>query len=434
MDDVAELVGGMRVLATEGTQFAFTGWTCVDVGSMPWVPDTTTSTWMQTSSAVPVVCIYSNCSQLPKPNGITAPIDGVTLTGGERVLVVHTDTRLSGIWIAATGEWTRAEDMNASGELSSGRQIRATSGTSFKDTTWLCTGTGADPWIPDTTTSTWILYALPAVPATAYELEARGPSGPISIPSPYLAPTNTYIGEFYAAILWDRSLSDLELAAAMQGIKGTAVLVPIPGTNAEPSRAIVRAGTYHNRLLYYSNFTKTYLVEPRQRVENTEPPKTSAVKGDLWFQPRYSPSIPILPPASTPTNFAGVADSISQTTLTWTDSTDPLVTFYDIRYNLTGAPVSDRDRLLKSNVVPGTQTTVHTLNSTEQAVSRIFYGLIGKTSKSSQASVTEWAQTSVPKYVLSSLKTWEELGNAGKIWTDLNTYTWQDIEDTGVTP
>jgi hypothetical protein len=81
-----------------------------------------------------------------------------------------------------------------------------------------------------------------------------------------------------------------------------------------------------------------------------------------------------------PTNFTGVADSVTQTTLTWVDSTHPYITLYDVYYNLTGVPVTVSDTLLAGNITAGTQQVIHTLDATAQGAAEVFYGLIGKSS------------------------------------------------------
>jgi hypothetical protein len=92
-------------------------------------------------------------------------IDGVT-TSGNRVLVVgQTDPVENGIYVTASGAWSRASDANGSGEIEVGSAMYVTGvqGTgvgSVSDTItvqgnhagqrWICYATESDPWVPGT--------------------------------------------------------------------------------------------------------------------------------------------------------------------------------------------------------------------------------------------------------------------------------------------
>ena len=67
-------------------------------------------------------------------------IDGITLQNGDRVLVKdQTSGATNGIYVAASGAWTRATDFdgNPSGEVSSGNLIPITSGNTQYNTLWV---------------------------------------------------------------------------------------------------------------------------------------------------------------------------------------------------------------------------------------------------------------------------------------------------------
>ena len=71
-------------------------------------------------------------------------IDGVAVVAGDRVLVMaQTAGAENGIYIAATGAWSRAEDANGAGDLTSGVLVPVESGTSDADTIWMLTTDGA---------------------------------------------------------------------------------------------------------------------------------------------------------------------------------------------------------------------------------------------------------------------------------------------------
>ena len=77
-------------------------------------------------------------------------IDGITLVAGERVLVKdQTTASANGIYIAASGAWTRALDVDANFEVTAGMALMVTEGTVNADTQWrLITN---DPIVVNTT-------------------------------------------------------------------------------------------------------------------------------------------------------------------------------------------------------------------------------------------------------------------------------------------
>lgn len=87
-------------------------------------------------------------------------IDGVTLVANDRVLLAaQTTASQNGIYLASSGAWTRATDMDASGELVDGTLVPVGAGTVNADSQWMCTAIGATPWVPNSSTSTWTKYA-----------------------------------------------------------------------------------------------------------------------------------------------------------------------------------------------------------------------------------------------------------------------------------
>lgn len=67
-------------------------------------------------------------------------IDGVTLVVGDRVLVKDQTTQsANGIYVAASGAWTRATDADAAAEVTAGLSVMVTEGTTLADTQWRLT-------------------------------------------------------------------------------------------------------------------------------------------------------------------------------------------------------------------------------------------------------------------------------------------------------
>jgi hypothetical protein len=86
-------------------------------------------------------------------------IDGV-LTSASRILVKnHSTGSLNGIYVTASGSWTRADDFDADAEVTSGLLVTVEDGTTQADTVW--TLTTADPITLGTTALVFARVALP---------------------------------------------------------------------------------------------------------------------------------------------------------------------------------------------------------------------------------------------------------------------------------
>lgn len=87
----------------------------------------------------------------------TIPVDGVTVSVGNRVLCKNQTTgSQNGIWIAAAGAWTRATDADAAAEID-GMAVFVEEGTTQADTAWVCTTN--TPITVDTTSLTFAQFA-----------------------------------------------------------------------------------------------------------------------------------------------------------------------------------------------------------------------------------------------------------------------------------
>jgi hypothetical protein len=70
-------------------------------------------------------------------------IDGVSIVSGDRVLVkAQTTGSQNGIYVAATGSWTRATDADTSAKVTPGMYTFVEEGTTLADTGWLCSNEG----------------------------------------------------------------------------------------------------------------------------------------------------------------------------------------------------------------------------------------------------------------------------------------------------
>lgn len=95
-------------------------------------------------------CRVATTANLAALSGLLT-IDGVTLNAGDRVLVKSQSTgSQNGIYVAASGAWTRATDADSGAELSSGALIPVTEGTTNGDILWILSTN--DPIVIGTTT------------------------------------------------------------------------------------------------------------------------------------------------------------------------------------------------------------------------------------------------------------------------------------------
>lgn len=85
-------------------------------------------------------------------------IDGVTLVAGNRVLVKdQTTASANGIYVAASGAWTRASDFDSSAEASAGAFTFVEEGTTQADSGWVLTTN--DPITLGTTALTFVQFS-----------------------------------------------------------------------------------------------------------------------------------------------------------------------------------------------------------------------------------------------------------------------------------
>lgn len=70
----------------------------------------------------------------------TSAVDGVTIAAGDRILVwKQTDGTENGIYIAASGSWTRAIDMSLDDDIFIGTQVYVREGDTYAETVFAIT-------------------------------------------------------------------------------------------------------------------------------------------------------------------------------------------------------------------------------------------------------------------------------------------------------
>lgn len=94
----------------------------------------------------------------------TQTIDGVSVIAGDRVLVKNQSTgSQNGIYVCASGAWSRATDADSSAEVTAGMFVPVAEGTANADTFWLLTTN--DPITLGSTSLTFTQYGATASPS-----------------------------------------------------------------------------------------------------------------------------------------------------------------------------------------------------------------------------------------------------------------------------
>ena len=84
----------------------------------------------------------------------TQTIDGVSVSAGQRVLLTGQSTASqNGIWVVASGAWTRPTDFASGATATAGAYVLAEAGTAYQGHGFILTGTGTITI--DTTSQTW---------------------------------------------------------------------------------------------------------------------------------------------------------------------------------------------------------------------------------------------------------------------------------------
>jgi hypothetical protein len=107
-------------------------------------------------SAVPSVRVLANGNVTLSG---TQTIDGVALAAGDRVLLTaQTNGVQNGVWIVASGNWTRpsVSDDYQTGTNATGRYVFVEEGTNYSSEGWLCVTSGGA--VVDTTATKWTQF------------------------------------------------------------------------------------------------------------------------------------------------------------------------------------------------------------------------------------------------------------------------------------
>jgi hypothetical protein len=98
---------------------------------------------MAADLAIKEPCRVATTGNIATLSGLLT-VDGVTVAASDRILVrAQTTATQNGIYVAASGAWTRATDFDGAGEVTGGTGVFVTSGDSFADSAWHVAGNGA---------------------------------------------------------------------------------------------------------------------------------------------------------------------------------------------------------------------------------------------------------------------------------------------------
>ena len=145
-----------------------------------------------------VSCRAVATGNISSKSGLAA-VDGYTPSAGERLLLTaQTTTTENGIWLAASGAWTRPTDYNAALGAIGPRMVAVDLGTANHSTIWMINQTGTIT--VDTTGTTWVKIAQPTVASKVVRVSHTfAVAGPIAVASGSADLAN-YIPGFHVSV------------------------------------------------------------------------------------------------------------------------------------------------------------------------------------------------------------------------------------------
>lgn len=131
----------------------------------------------------------------------TQTIDGVALSAGDRVLVKDQSTGSeNGIYVVASGAWSRADDANSDADVTAGLFTFVSEGTSYADTGWVLSTN--DTITLDTTALTFTQFSGAGqysggdgLTLTGTTFAVGGTSGRISVSADAIDIDSSYVGQ-----------------------------------------------------------------------------------------------------------------------------------------------------------------------------------------------------------------------------------------------
>ena len=191
-------------------------------------------------------------------------IDGVSVVAGDRVLVKNQSTAANnGIYVAASGAWTRAEDLNSWAEVP-GAFVFVEQGTVNAETGWVCTadqggtiGSTAIAWTQFSSAGSYTAGA--GLTLTGNTFDVGGTANRITVNADTIDIASTYVGQTSITTLgtittgtWQGTTiavakGGLGLTAAVTGLlkgNGSAYSAAVDGTDYLSPNATIDGGAF----------------------------------------------------------------------------------------------------------------------------------------------------------------------------------------------
>ena len=162
-----------------------------------------------------------------------AAIDGMVPAEGDRILVKdQADASQNGIYIASSGVWSRAVDLDATGKVVKGTQVWATDGVSQPGTLWFVTA--ANPIVLGVSLLTWQIGSLYQAAASI----AAGIAGAANKATPAAADKFPFLDNAAGTL---RQFSWTQMLAAFTAAIGMSNYLPLTGGALTGNLAINKA-------------------------------------------------------------------------------------------------------------------------------------------------------------------------------------------------
>lgn len=159
-------------------------------------------------------------------SGLTnTSLDGVTPIAGDRILVKNqTTTSQNGIYIAASGSWTRATDMDAWAEVPSAT-VAVEEGTTLADTIWICTSNSGGTI--GSTAITFIQFSGASVSLQLDKFAGNGTAGPFALAGAPGTVNNVHV--FVSGVYQTPGVDYSVTGTSLAFLAGAFPPAPVPG-------------------------------------------------------------------------------------------------------------------------------------------------------------------------------------------------------------
>ncbi len=224
-------------------------------------------------------------------SGLTnTSLDGVTPIAGDRILVKNqTTTSQNGIYIAASGSWTRATDMDTWAEVPSAT-VAIEEGTTQADTIYICTSNQGGTI--GSTAITFVQYAGASNTITVDKFTGNGVQTLFSLSGAPGSENNAIvtINGFYQTPGVDYTIS---------GTSITFIGAPLAPPSGVAQNVIVRYGqtqpinTPASSSVQWSTLAASIIASVAEMVAGTASKIISAANLKTWFDTYISPFLPI---------------------------------------------------------------------------------------------------------------------------------------------